>query len=83
MVVGRKRSWKPSGAKAQKNNRYRDMHILAWGWMITHNSVRAAAAAYRVAKGMVWYNLVPVLVVDGFHLICIHRFLLYKHPKVG
>lgn len=85
LVAGTRSSWVPSGAKmsgkAHKNHRYRNMRILAWAWTITHNTVLVAASAYRVAGGMAWYNLVPVMVIDAFNLLCMHRFLLYCHPK--
>ncbi|KAL8828867.1 MAG: hypothetical protein Q9191_002341 [Dirinaria sp. TL-2023a] len=78
-------SWVPSGVqaggKAHKNRRYRNMRVLAWGWTITHTSLLVSAGAYRVTGGMPWYNLVPVLVIDAFNLLCLHRFLLYQHPK--
>ena len=85
LIAGTKSSWVPSGVqacgKAHKNHRYRNMRILAWGWTITHTSLLVAAGAYRVGGGMPWYNLVPVLVIDAFNLLCMHRFLLYQHPK--
>lgn len=85
LIAGTKISWIPSGvqagAKAHKNHRYRNMRILAWGWTTTHNTLLAAAGVYRVLGGMPWYNLVPVLVIDTFNLLYMHRFLLYQHPK--
>ena len=84
LVAGTRSSWIPSGAKtsgkAHKNHRYRNMRILAWAWTITHNTVLVAASVYRVAGGIAWYNLVPVMVIDAFNLLCMHRFLL-RHPK--
>ena len=85
MIAGTKMSWIPSGVqaggKAHKNHRYRNMRVLAWSWTITHTSLLVVAGAYRVVGGMGWYNLVPVLVIDAFNLLCLHRFLLYQHAK--
>ena len=83
-LTGNNAGWKPSGgaSTAQKNDRYRNMRILAWGWTITHEIALIAAAVYRVAGGEVaWYNLIPALIIDIFSLVCIHHFLLYQHPK--
>lgn len=85
IIAGRKLAWIPSGiqasGKAHKNHRYRNMRILACGWTICHESALLSAAGYRVAGGMKWYNLVPVLVIDVLQLVFQHRFLLYQHPK--
>ena len=84
LITGNNAGWRPSGGNstAKKNNRYRNMRILAWGWTITHETALIAAAAYRVAGGRVaWYNLIPALVIDFFSLFCIHHFLLFQHPK--
>ena len=83
LLTGTKRSWIPSGGrtKAHKNDRYRNMRILACAWTLTHNIVLVAACAYRITGGMKWYNIVPALVIDGFDLLCIHRFLMYQHSK--
>lgn len=82
IVTKQKLNWAPSGdVKAHKNNRYRNMCILAWAWTITHESLMIAACVYSVFKGQPCYSLVPLFVVDGYNLLCIHRFLLYRHPK--
>ena len=84
-IAGTKSTWVPSGVQASgkdhKNHRYRNMRILAWAWTITHTTLLVTAGAYRVVGGMPWYNLVPVLVIDAFNLLCVHRFLLYQHSK--
>ena len=84
LFTGSDASWVPSGkgGKAHRNRRYRNMRVLACGWTITHNSVLTVACVYRVAvTGMAWYQLVPALVIDAFNLLCVHRFLLYRHPR--
>ena len=90
LIAGRTSGWVPSGVQtgagaggntARQHRRYRNMRNLAWAWTVTHTGLLAAAGAYRVAGGMPWYNLVPVLVIDAFNLLCLHRFLLYRHPE--
>ena len=83
MIAGNRLNWKPSGGVtgAQKNRRYRNMRILAWGWTITHNSVLIGVAVWRVLGGLGWYNLVPVVVINLISLLWLHRFLMYQHPK--
>ena len=84
LITGNNAGWRPSGGNstARKNNRYRNMRILAWGWTITHEIALIAAAVYRIAGGDVaWYNFIPAFVIDFFSLFCIHHFLLYQHPK--
>jgi len=79
---GTKMTWLPSGdGKAHKNNRYRNMRILAWAWTIIHNTVLLTGAAYRISQGMEWYQIIPALILDAFNFLCVHRFLLYNHPK--
>ncbi|KAL9130969.1 MAG: hypothetical protein Q9217_000958 [Psora testacea] len=79
---GKKMSWLPSGdGKAHKNHRYRDMRILAWAWTIAHNTLLITGCAFRITQGLGWYEVVPALALDVFNLLCVHRFLLYQHPK--
>ena len=79
---GTKLAWVPSGDnKAHKNNRYRNMRILAWAWTITHNTVLITGAAYRICGGLHWYHVVPALVLDFYNFIVIHRFLFYRHAR--
>ena len=80
---GTKMSWLPTGdAKAHKNNRYRNMRILAWCWTIVHNIVLVTGSVYHITfKGMAWYHVVPALALDAFNLLCVHRFLLYNHAE--
>ena len=83
ILTGKKLSWMPSGdGKAHRNHRYRDMRIVAWAWEIIHLCVLTPACVYRVVQGRTaWYNLIPLLVFDGYNLLCVHRFLLYRHTK--
>lgn len=84
LVRGRNMGWKPTGrrgGKAHKNQRYQHMRTLAWAWTITHNVALLSACAYRGATGLARYNIVPALAINAFNLLCIHRFLLYQHPK--
>jgi cellulose synthase/poly-beta-1,6-N-acetylglucosamine synthase-like glycosyltransferase len=79
---GTKMSWLPSGdPKAHKNHRYRNMRILAWAWTIAANTLLITAAAYRICRGMAWYQVVPASFLYAFNFLCVHRFLLYRHPK--
>ena len=80
---GTKMVWLPTGdTKAHKNHRYRNMRILAWAWTIIHNGFLISGATYRIMGGMPWYHIVPALFLDAFNFLCVHRFLLYRHPKV-
>lgn len=79
---GTKLAWVPSGDnKSHKNNRYRNMRLLAWAWTIAHNTVLITGAAYRICGGLHWYHVVPALVLDFYNFIVMHRFLLYRHAK--
>ena len=80
---GTKMSWLPTGdAKAHKNHRYRNMRILCWAWTIFHNTALIAGSVYRIGQGLAWWNVIPALALDVFNMMCVHRFLLYRHPKV-
>ena len=82
-IRGKHLAWMPSRreGKVHGNKRYTNMRILAWIWTITHQAALIAACVYRVVGGMPWYHLVPALVIDVYFLLCLHRFLLYKHAK--
>ena len=85
LVKVAKLPWIPSGGGGKvhsQNHRYRNMRIVAWGWTIAHNGLLIAAGSYRVARGdLRWFNLIPAMIIDGFNLLCMHRFLVYRHPK--
>ncbi|KAF2769013.1 nucleotide-diphospho-sugar transferase [Teratosphaeria nubilosa] len=79
---GTKLDWVPSGdSKAHRNNRYRNMRILAWGWTIAHNTLLITGATYCVCTGLAWYQIVPALCLDIYNIVVIHRFLMYRHAR--
>ncbi|KAG7007180.1 hypothetical protein G7Y79_00011g030780 [Physcia stellaris] len=83
ILAGKKLSWMPSGdGKAHRDHRYRNMRILAWAWEIIHACVLIPACVYRVVQGKTaWYNLLPLMIFVGYNLLCVHRFLLYRHAR--
>ena len=85
LIAGNRLSWKPSGGagSVQKNRRYRNMRILAWGWTVAHTSVFIVVGVWRVVEGLGWYNLTPILVVNSINILWLHRFLLYQHFRGG
>ena len=81
-IVGKQLSWMPSGVgKVHRNHRYRNMRLFAWAWTVASNGALISAVGYRIARGMKWYESVPVLAINGIMLLCLHRFLLYRHPR--
>ena len=83
IIAGKKLSWMPSGdGRAHRNDKYRNMLILAWAWEMIHACVLILACVFRVVQGRTaWYNLPPLLVFAGYNLLCVHRFLLYRHAR--
>ncbi|KAK0610867.1 nucleotide-diphospho-sugar transferase [Immersiella caudata] len=70
-------SWVSSGAnKNSKNARYRNMRILAWIVTILHYGNLITAVTWRLLHGLVWYHVLPMLVLEAFWLLVAHRFLL-------
>lgn len=81
-IFGTKLSWVPSGDnKSHKNNRYRNMRVLAWCWTIAHNGLLISASVYRIMGGLAWWQVFPALLLDAFNLFIVHRFLFYVHAK--
>ena len=81
-IMGNALNWCASGdAKAHKNNKYRNMRLLAWAWTIAHNTALITAVAYRLAKGFPFYQVIPLLLLDIFNLYCSHRFLLFREVE--
>jgi len=77
-IVGQRLIWAASGDnKAHKNNKYRNMRLLAWIWTIIHNGMLFSAVTYRILKGFEWYQVIPLLSLDLFNLWSVHRFLLF------
>ncbi|KAG8531810.1 uncharacterized protein KY384_003446 [Bacidia gigantensis] len=70
-IRGNALNWAASGdAKAHKNNKYRNMRLLCWGWTITHNTALFVAVGYRLAKGFPYYQVIPLILLDLFNLYC-------------
>ena len=81
-ILGKQLSWMPSGVgKVHKNHRYRNIRVFAWAWNVASFGALMSAVIYRTAGGMKWYNPVSVLAINCFTLLCLHRFLLYRHPR--
>nr|POF12949.1 hypothetical protein CFP56_10097 [Quercus suber] len=78
-LFGRALAWVPSGdTKAHKNNKYRNMRILACCWMTTVGGLVASGCTYQILRGMVWYDCLPLMLLDAFNLFLAHRFLLWS-----
>jgi cellulose synthase/poly-beta-1,6-N-acetylglucosamine synthase-like glycosyltransferase len=78
-IFGRALVWAPSGdSKAHKNNKYRNMRIMAWCWLLTWQGALIAGITYRIIGGMAWWNTIPLLVLDTFNFFLAHRFLFYR-----
>ncbi|KAF2752905.1 nucleotide-diphospho-sugar transferase [Pseudovirgaria hyperparasitica] len=76
-LFGRALAWVPSGdTKAHKNNKYRNMRIMAWVWMCSASGALIAGTTYQVLRGMKWYDCFPVLCLTAFNFFLAHRFLL-------
>jgi hypothetical protein len=77
-IVGQRLIWAASGDnRAHKNNKYRNMRILACVWTIIHNGLLVGAVTYRLLKGFPWYQVIPLLLLDLFNLWGVHRFLFF------
>lgn len=75
-LFGTALAWVPSGdAKAHKNNKYRNMRILAWCWTITFEGFLISGVAYCILGGWAWYNFLPIILLNAFNLFITHRFL--------
>lgn len=70
-------NWVSSGAnKKAKNNRYRNMRILAWIITTLHYGNLIAAVTYRLLTGFPYYHVIPLLCYDALWLFFAHRFLI-------
>lgn len=75
-IFGKALMWVPSGdSKAHKNNKYRNMRILAWCWLTTWMSALLTGMIYQILRGMHWWNCIPLLCLDTLNLWLAHRFL--------
>ncbi|KAI5357509.1 putative glycosyltransferase 2, nucleotide-diphospho-sugar transferase [Septoria linicola] len=78
-LFGRALAWVPSGdTKAHKNNKYRNMRILAWCWSITTVGAVIAGTVYQILRGLPWYDCLPLIVLMLFNLFLAHRFLFWS-----
>jgi cellulose synthase/poly-beta-1,6-N-acetylglucosamine synthase-like glycosyltransferase len=78
-IFGRALAWAPSGdTKAHKNNKYRNMRIIAWCWLFTWQGALIAGITYRIIGGMAWWNTIPLLGLDTFNFFLAHRFLFCR-----
>ncbi|KAK0111050.1 hypothetical protein ONS95_001430 [Cadophora gregata] len=83
-IFGRALAWVPSGDNAShRNNKYRNMRILAWCWIFTYIGALIGALIYRCLtdKSFELYNAVPLIVLDSMNLFFAHRFLLCVEKK--
>ena len=83
-VFGRALAWVPSGDNAShRNNKYRNMRILAWCWQITYIGALVAALVYRCLTDNDFhvYNAVPLMVLDALNFFFAHRFLFSQKKK--
>lgn len=77
-IFGRALAWVPSGDNAgHKNNKYRNMRILAWCWIITYVGLLTGSLVYRTLKDEDFklYNAIPLMVLDAMNIFFAHRFL--------
>lgn len=86
-IFGTTASWVPSGdnkghvkdkRKKSGNNKYRNMRILCGTWMIGSVTAMIVGVALRVVQGFVWYNFLPLIVLDVFNLFIAHKFIFYS-----
>lgn len=79
-ILGRGLAWVPTGdGKAHKSNKYRNMRILAWCWLVSWFSVLVSGIVYQVIHGLAFYNCIPVLCLDAFNIYLAHRFLFLSY----
>lgn len=79
-ILGRGLAWAPSGdAKAHKNNKYRNMRILAWTWLLTWFGALIAGMIYQIVRGLEWYQCIPLLLLDILNFYLAYRFLLFSN----
>ncbi|KAF2806686.1 uncharacterized protein BDZ99DRAFT_510405 [Mytilinidion resinicola] len=78
-IFGKTLQWVPTGdARAHKSNKYRNMRILCWMWTLTVLGALVGAVTYRVGfKGMVWYNTLPLIILNVYNVYLAHPFLFH------
>ena len=68
--------WAASGdAKAHKSNKYRNMRILCWLWTILIQGSLIGAVVWRLLTGFIWYNTIPLILLNVYNLYVAHTFL--------
>ncbi|KAF2134972.1 glycosyltransferase family 2 protein [Dothidotthia symphoricarpi CBS 119687] len=81
-LFGRALAWVPSGdTKAHKNNKYRNMRLLAWVWTVSSCGALISGVTYQCLQGFKWYDAFPTLLLMAFNLFLAHRFL-FCHGKL-
>ena len=81
-IFGRALAWVPSGdTKAHKNNKYRNMRILAWTWTLSVMGALVSGVVYQLLRALPWYDVIPILCLDTFNIFLAHRFL-FCHGKL-
>lgn len=82
-LFGRALAWVPSGdVKAHKNNKYRNMRLLAICWTLTIMGLLIAGVVYQTLRhALHWYDCVPLIALMTLNLYLSHRFLFW-HGKV-
>lgn len=81
-LFGRALAWVPSGdTKAHKNNKYRNMRILAWVWTMSSAGALIAGVTYQSLQGFAWYDAFPTALLMTFNIFLAHRFL-FCHGKL-
>ncbi|KAF2498285.1 hypothetical protein BU16DRAFT_536336 [Lophium mytilinum] len=78
-IFGKTLIWVPTGdAKAHKSNKYRILCICCWMWTLTVLGALVGAVTYRVGfKGMVWYNTLPLIILNVYNVYLAHPFLFH------
>lgn len=81
-LLGQALAWVPSGdTKAHKNNKYRNMRILAICWCFTVLSLITAGTIYQCLRGLPFYDCLPLIILNLFNMILSHRFMFW-HGKI-
>ena len=86
-IFGTTASWVPSGdnnshgkTKNRKggNNKYHNMRILCAVWMFGTTVALIVGVTLRILEGYVWYNFLPLVLLDGFNLFVTHKFIFFS-----
>jgi len=86
-IFGTTASWVPSGdnnshgkTKNRKggSNKYHNMRILCAVWMFGTTVALIVGVTLRILEGYVWYNFLPLVLLDGFNLFVTHKFIFFS-----